>query len=666
MWAVTLGIEDYAIIGDTHTAALVGRDGSIDWLCLPRFDSSSCFAKLLGSEENGHWRICPSSSTEKVRETRRAYRQDSLVLETTFETENGTVVLTDCMPVREEYPQVVRMIQCTRGTVDMRMDLTMRFDYGSVVPWVRRAGRLLAAIAGPDALSMWGSVDFRGEDLATVADFTMSQGETEYFQLTWYPSHQEAPRPANVPYCVEDTEMWWQEWAAGCTFHGQWRDSVVRSLITLKALTYAPTGGIVAAATTSLPETLGGVRNWDYRYCWLRDATLTLEALMRGGFHDEAMDWRNWLLRAAAGDPADLQIMYGPAGERRLDEWEASWLSGYEGSVPVRIGNAAADQFQLDVYGEVMNALYEASLLGEGTEDISWGLQEALMSFLETGWREPDDGIWEVRGPRRHFTHSKVMAWVAMDRAVRMVDECKQDGPADKWREICHEIRDEVLTKGYNEDVGAFTQYYGSTQLDACLLMIPLVGFLPATDPRMRSTIEAIERDLTEDGFVLRYKADEAHEVDGLEGREGAFLACSFWLADCLEMLGRHDDALALFERLLALQNDVGLLSEEYDAKAKRQVGNFPQAFSHVSLVNSAMNLSGYTSVKELGVERRAVLSKLLRQSVRKRQWREVITPGSRRNTKHARTEGSSSPKSPKPPKVAKLARHRRAGRRHQ
>jgi GH15 family glucan-1,4-alpha-glucosidase len=656
MWAVSLPIEDYAIIGDTHTAALVGCDGSIDWLCLPRFDSQACFAKLLGTDENGFWRIAPSSSSEKVRQVKRAYRKNTLVLDTEFETETGVVRVTDCMPIREAHPLVVRMMECVEGTVDMRMDLVLRLEYGSVVPWVRRAGRLLAAIAGPDGLSLWGSVDTHGEDMTTVADFTMTKGEIEYFELTWYNSHEEAPRPANVPFCVEDTEMWWRDWAAQCTFHGEWRDAVLRSLITLKALTYEPTGGIVAAATTSLPETLGGVRNWDYRYCWLRDATLTLEAFMRAGFHDEAMAWRNWLLRAAAGDPADLQIMYGPAGERRLEEWEVDWLSGYQGASPVRIGNAAAGQYQLDVYGEVMNVLYEASLIGQATESAAWDLQLALISFVETGWKKPDDGIWEVRGPRRHFTHSKVMAWVAVDRAVRMVEECKQEGPVDRWRELRDEIRKEVIDKGYNEEVGAFTQYYGSDDLDASLLMIPLVGFLPATDPRMRSTIEAIERDLTDDGFVLRYKAEAAHEVDGLEGKEGAFLACSFWLADCLEMLGRHDDARELFVRLLSLRNDVGLLSEEYDAKARRQVGNFPQAFSHVSLVNAAMNLAGTASVTELGEAKRAVVSRLLGRSSHKRQWRDVARQGA--------NEVASGPKSDVPGGLASRVRPRRSGRR--
>jgi GH15 family glucan-1,4-alpha-glucosidase len=590
-------IEDYGIIGDTHTAALVGRDGSIDWLCLPRFDSEACFAKLLGDDHNGFWRIAPAPGAGEVLKVTRSYRDETLVLETEFETPRGVARLVDCMPVREYHPQVIRVVEGVRGAVEMRMDMAMRFDYGSVVPWVRSSGRLLSAVAGPNALALWTSVETSGEDMTTIADFTLTEGESETFELAWFPSHEHAPRPANAAFAIEDTEAWWREWASYCTFEGEWRDAVVRSLITLKALTYYPTGGIVAAATTSLPETLGGVRNWDYRYCWLRDATLTLEALMRGGYHDEAMAWRNWLLRAAAGNPSDLQIMYGPAGERRLDEWEVPWLSGYEGSAPVRIGNAAAGQYQLDVYGEVMSALFEASQMGETSDEAAWALQIELMKFLEHGWTEPDDGIWEVRGPRRHFTHSKVMAWVAVDRAVRMVEECKSEGPVEHWRELRDQIHEEVCAKGFNVDVGAFTQYYGSDALDASLLMIPLVGFLPATDERMRSTIEAIERDLTEDGFVLRYRADDAHDVDGLEGHEGAFLACSFWMADCLYLLGRKDDARKMLERLLELRNDLGLLAEEYDAKARRQVGNFPQAFSHVSLVNTAFNLSGHPQV---------------------------------------------------------------------
>jgi GH15 family glucan-1,4-alpha-glucosidase len=619
---VSLLIEDYAVIGDTQTAALVGRDGSIDWLCLPRFDSAACFAKILGDESHGYWRIAPAEAAGELKATTRRYRDDTLVLETEFETATGVVRVVDCMPVRELHPQVVRLVECTRGEVPMRMELAMRFEYGTVVPWVMRAGKLLSAVAGPHALSLWSSADVRGQDMTTVADFTLTQGESESFGLTWFPSHEESPRPANVAYAIEDTECYWRDWATRCTFEGEWRGAVVRSLITLKALTFRPTGGIVAAPTTSLPETVGGVRNWDYRYCWLRDATLTLEALMRGGFQEEAMAWRNWLIRAAAGDPADLQIMYGPAGERRLEEWEVDWLPGYEGSKPVRIGNAASGQYQLDVYGEVMSALYEAALLSGMADQTAWGLQQELMKFVETGWTLPDDGIWEVRGPRRHFTHSKVMAWVAFDRAVRMIDECGCEGPKQKWEELRDQVHEEVCTKGYNQDVGAFTQYYGSDALDASLLMMPIVGFLPATDERVRSTIEAIERDLTEDGFVLRYKASEAHDVDGLEGHEGAFLACSFWMADCLHMIGREDDAKALFERLLGLRNDVGLLAEEYDARLKRQVGNFPQAFSHVSLVNAALNLSGQPPIGEMDVSERAMVGSLMRDSYRKRQLR--------------------------------------------
>jgi GH15 family glucan-1,4-alpha-glucosidase len=590
---VALPIEDYGLIGDTHTAALVGRDGSIDWLCLPRFDSAACFAKLLGDDQNGFWRIAPAESAGEVREIRRRYREHTLVLETEFETDGGVARVVDCMPVRGVHPRVLRMVQCTEGQIDMRMDLVMRFDYGSVLPWVTRSGTLLTAIAGPDALSLWASVDVKGEDLTSVSEFTMTKGTSEFFELTWFASHEQAPRPVNVGYAIEDTEIWWRDWTSSFVVPGEWRDAVVRSLITLKALTYDPTGGIVAAATTSLPETFGGVRNWDYRYCWLRDATQTLEALMRCGCRGEAIAWRNWLLRAVAGDPAELQIMYGPGGERRLEEWEVGWLPGYEGSSPVRVGNEAAGQYQLDVYGEVMSALYEASRLGTAADEPTWSLQLELMKFLETAWTEPDEGIWEVRGPRRHFTHSKVMAWVAVDRAVRMVEEFDYEGPVDSWRELREQIHKQICAKGYNADVGAFTQYYGSDGLDASLLMIPLVGFLPATDVRVRSTIEAIERDLTKGGLVMRYQdQDGAHLVDGLEGREGAFLACSFWMATCLHMIGRDDDARRLYERLLELRSDLGLLAEEYDAKPRRQAGNFPQALSHVALVNTALNLS--------------------------------------------------------------------------
>jgi GH15 family glucan-1,4-alpha-glucosidase len=587
-------IEDYGIIGDTHTAALVGVDGSIDWLCLPRFDSPACFASLLGDEENGCWRIAPSASAGGVTQVRRRYRENTLILETEFETETGVVRLTDCMPVRSDHPRVLRKLECTRGHVDMRMDLVIRFDYGSVMPWVQKTGSLLTAVAGPDALSLWATVPVRGENMTTVSDFTITQGNVEFFELTWFSSNERTPRPGNVAYAIEDSEIWWRGWTSSFVELGEWHDAVMRSLITLKALTYAPTGGIVAAATTSLPESFGGVRNWDYRLCWLRDATQVLGALMRCGCHGEAVAWRNWLIRAAAGDAADLQIMYGPSGERRLTEWEVPWLPGYEQSAPVRVGNAASEQYQLDVYGEVMSALYEASALGTTIDESAWALQLELMKFLETAWIEPDEGMWEVRGPRQHFTHSKVMAWVAADRAVRMVEEMGYEGPVAVWRSLRDRIHEEVCTKGYNTDVGAFTQYYGSDQLDASLLNIPLVGFLPATDDRMRSTIEAIERDLTEDGLVLRYRSDGTELVDGLAGREGAFLACSFWLVDCLHLIGRREDARRLLERLLELRNDLGLLAEEYDSLAGRQSGNFPQAFSHVALVNAALNLSGY------------------------------------------------------------------------
>ncbi|MGH9016679.1 MAG: glycoside hydrolase family 15 protein [Acidimicrobiales bacterium] len=593
---MTLPIEDYGLIGDLHTAALVGRNGSIDWLCLPRFDSASCFARILGEPDHGFWQLAP---TARKYTTRRQYRKDTLVLETEFETGTGAVRLIDCMPIREDAPQVVRVVEGVRGHVDMAMRLQIRFGYGAVVPWVRSSGSLISAVAGPEALALWTPVETHGRDLTTAADFTVRQGEQVPFVLSWFPSHLDAPRPVDPRFAIEDTQLWWEDWSSHCTFVGPWRDAVMRSLITLKALTYQPTGGIVAAPTTSLPETLGGGRNWDYRYCWLRDATLTLESLMRGGYFDEAMAWRNWLLRAVAGDPADLQIMYGPGGERRLDEWEVPWLRGYENSAPVRIGNAAAGQFQLDVYGEVMSALYVASKVGGVLSETVWDLQRILIKFVEEKWSEPDDGIWEVRGPRRHFTHSKVMAWVAVDRAIKMVDDCGESGPAAEWRKLADTIHEQVCAEGFNEKVGAFTQYYGSDALDASLLMIPLVDFLPATDPRVRSTIEAIESDLTEDGFVLRYRATEAHSVDGLEGHEGAFLACSFWLADCLRLIGRQDDANALLSRLVGLSNDLGLLSEEYDAVTKRQVGNFPQAFSHVSLVNSAYNLTGHPEVEE-------------------------------------------------------------------
>jgi GH15 family glucan-1,4-alpha-glucosidase len=600
---VALRIEDYAIIGDTHTAALVGRDGSIDWLCVPRFDSAACFAKLLGEDGNGFWRIAPAKGAAAAGAeagpdgvplaTRRQYRGDSLVLETEWTTPTGTVRLVDLMPVRERYPEVVRLVIGVSGSVEMRMDLVLRFEYGRVVPWVRTQDGLLTAIAGPDCMALWSTVPTRGEQMTTVADFTIHAGQQVPFMLAWCPSFEPLPRPVDARFALDDTTAWWHEWSSmSNAAESRWADAIQRSLITLKALTYAPTGGIVAAVTTSLPETLGGVRNWDYRYCWLRDATLTLVSLLVAGFHDEAMAWRDWLLRAVAGDPAELQIMYGVAGERTLLECELDWLGGYEGSRPVRTGNAASGQYQLDVYGEVMGALHESRRCGADSISPAWDLQRALMDFLETGWKEPDDGIWEVRGPRRHFTHSKVMAWYAVDSVVRDAEEFGAEAPLERWKALRDEIHAEVLAKGYDAERGTFTQYYGSRELDASVLMVPLVGFLPPTDARVRSTAETIERELTHDGFVLRYDSTASQHVDGLTGREGAFLACSFWLADNLQLIGRHDDAEKLFERLVGLRNDVGLLSEEYDPVAGRLVGNFPQAFSHISLVNSAVNLS--------------------------------------------------------------------------
>ncbi len=614
MAAVPLPIEDYAVIGDLHTAALVGRDGAIDWLCLPRFDSQACFARLLGTDDHGYWDIAP---VDRVTEVRRRYLPGTLVLETEMDTARGTVRITDCMPVRDQDPQVVRLVEGVKGDVPMRMELCLRFGYGEAVPWVTRNDGLLTATAGPDAVALWTRAPTHGEDLRTVAEWTVQAGQVMPFQLCWYPSHLAPPSPTNPFYAVETTRTWWEAWSAACTFEGEYREAVLRSLITLKALTYEPTGGIVAAATTSLPESLGGNRNWDYRFCWLRDATLTLESLMRGGYHAEAMAWRDWLLRAAAGDVSKLQIMYGASGERRLDEWEVDWLPGYEGSVPVRIGNAAAGQYQLDVYGEVMSALFTASQVDGVHSRAIWDLQRNLVQFLEEGWKLPDDGIWEVRGPRRHFTHSKVMAWVAVDRAVRTMEEFPElEGPLDRWRALRDDIHREVCAQGFNQDKQAFTQYYGSDQLDASVLMVPLVGFLPPGDPRVVGTVEAIQRELLEDGFVLRYRTSEDGAVDGLTGHEGAFLACSFWLADCLHMIGREDQAIELFERLLALRNDLGLLSEEYDARAGRLVGNFPQAFSHVSLVNTASRLTGQEPLSAASENVQERVARLVTESV--------------------------------------------------
>jgi GH15 family glucan-1,4-alpha-glucosidase len=584
-----LPIEDYAVIGDTETAALVGRDGSIDWLCLPRFDSAACFAALLGDASHGRWQLAPSTD---VRQVRRRYRGDSLVLETEFETVEGTVRVVDCMPVRQAEPDLVRLVEGVSGEVSMHMELVIRFDYGSIVPWVRNLDGVLRAIGGPDAVSLWSPVATRGQNLTTCAEFRVRAGEQLPFLLVWHPSHL-APQRTDPIAQIAETERWWSDWARACTYEGPWRDDVVRSLVTLKALTYAPTGGIVAAATTSLPERLGGVRNWDYRCCWLRDATYTLYSLLVSGFTDEAKAWRDWLLRAVAGDPADLQTMYGPAGERRLTELELPWLSGYEGSRPVRIGNAAVHQRQLDVYGEVMDALYLARRHGIEADGASWALQRALTNYLQQIWSEPDEGIWEVRGPRRQFTHSKVMAWLAFDRAIKTIESDGRNGPLEEWRALRSRIHDDVCTQGFDRRRNTFTQFYGSSQLDASLLMIPVVGFLPPTDPRVIGTVDAIERELRRDGFLMRYPMDASTEqVDGLPAGEGVFLACTFWLADNYVLQGRREEARELFERLLSLRNDVGLLSEQYDPVARRLLGNFPQAFSHVALVNTAHNLT--------------------------------------------------------------------------
>ncbi|HMG05902.1 MAG TPA: glycoside hydrolase family 15 protein [Chthoniobacterales bacterium] len=583
-------IEDYAFLSDTQTGALVSRHGCVDWLCFPRFDSGACFAALLGDGKNGRWKFTPD---KEVKATRRRYRGDTLILETEIETADGAIRLIDFMPPRGENPDLVRIVEGVRGRVRMKMDLIIRFDYGHIVPWVRQRHGGLEAIAGPDALILRTPVETRGEDLTTVAEFDVSEGDRVPFVLTWFPSHGEPPRAIHPEHALQQTEDYWTSWSKQCQEKGPWREAVMRSLITLKGLTYAPTGGIVAAATTSLPEEIGGVRNWDYRYCWLRDATFTLYALMNAGYLDEARAWREWLLRAIAGSAAQMQIMYGVHGERRLNETEIGWLPGYENSSPVRIGNAASNQFQLDVYGEIMAAMYVAHRAGIKTNDEDWRLQVALMDFLESKWEDPDEGIWEVRGEPQQFTHSKMMAWVAFDRAVRLVEDCDCAAAEhlERWRKIRDQIHRQVCELGYNLQKEAFTQFYGSDALDASLLMMPLVGFLPPDDERVVNTVEAIQRELMHDGLIHRYRT-ESNNVDGLPGSEGVFLPCSFWLVDCLQLIGRPDEAREMYERLLELRNDVGLLSEEYDPRAKRQLGNFPQAFSHVALVNTARNLS--------------------------------------------------------------------------
>jgi GH15 family glucan-1,4-alpha-glucosidase len=580
-------IEDYALIGGCHTAALAGRDGSIDWLCFPRFDSGACFAALLGEPRHGRWLIAPAGA---VQATRRRYREDTLILETDFETDEGAVRVTDSMPLTDERWNLVRMVEGLRGEVAMRMELIMRFDYGWVVPWVHKRGQTLVATAGPDTLELHAGVPTHGKKLTTVAEFNVRSGQRVPFVLNYRRSH-EASAPAIDPrQALEATERSWRQWSDRCTYKGRWRDAVMRSLITLKALTYAPTGGIVAAPTTSLPEQPGGVRNWDYRFCWLRDATFTLNALLAAGYRDEALAWREWLLRAAAGRQEDLQMLYSVTGERRLDETELGWLPGYKGAAPVRVGNAAAKQFQLDVYGETIDTLHLARCAGLRPQSQAWRIEAALPRFLETAWQQPDAGIWEIRGARRHFTHSKVMAWVAFDRAVKAVENFGLEGPVQHWRRIRDAIHAQVCEAGFDAQRNTFVQSYGSKQLDASLLLIPLVGFLPPDDPRVRGTLEAVERELLVDGLVQRYSS--ASGVDGLPPGEGTFLPCSFWLADNLALVGRQQDAEALFERLLALRNDVGLLSEEYDPRERRMLGNFPLALTHVALVNTARLLS--------------------------------------------------------------------------
>ncbi|UZJ24576.1 glycoside hydrolase family 15 protein [Rhodococcus antarcticus] len=594
-------IEDYALVGDLHTVALVSRRGSVDWLCLPRFDSGACFAALLGGEQHGHWQIAP---TAEVLSCTRSYRGETLVLDTEMTTSTGTVRLTDAMPPRDVCVDLVRMVEVLDGEVELELRWTVRYDYGSVVPWVRHLGlhgpgddgdERIEAIAGPDAVVLRGSVLPAPVDSEQVhaVTFTLRAGERMSWSMQWFSSVDERPPAVDVAARIRDTLDFWEGWSAHGSYSGPYRDAVHRSLLTLKALTYAPSGGIVAAPTTSLPEVLGGERNWDYRYCWLRDATLTLTALAGDGYLEEAAAWREWLLRAIAGSPTNLQILYGVMGERQHPEWEATWLPGYGASSPVRIGNAAAGQLQLDVYGEVMEALYLARVKGLDDSELAWSLQRALIEHLAGIWQSEDQGIWEVRGPARHFTHSRVMVWVAFDRAVRTVEEFGVEGPVDRWREIRDAVHAEVCDQGWNSEVGAFTQYYGGTELDAAVLLIPSVGFLSGDDERVVSTVDAIGRSLRHGDVVDRYTTGETQGGDGLSGKEGAFLACSFWFVDALVLTGRADEGRAMFENLLLLANDVGLLAEEYDPVARRLLGNFPQAFSHLALVNSALLLDG-------------------------------------------------------------------------
>jgi GH15 family glucan-1,4-alpha-glucosidase len=581
-------IESYAVIGDCETAALVGLDGSIDWLCWPHFDSDACFARLLGSEDNGRWMLAPAG---KVNKTTRKYRDHTLILETTFEADDFAVMLIDFMPVRRTNSDIVRIVKGIRGSAPMKMEMSLRFNYGATVPWVTRSDGAIHAIAGPDLVVLRTAAPLTGEGLTTVSEFTVNPGESVDFVMTYGPSHLHVPRAIDVNLAVEETQSFWEKWAAESSYEGPYRDAVERSLITLKTLTYMPTGGIVAAVTTSLPEQLGGPRNWDYRYCWLRDATFTLYAFMHGGYYQEARAWHGWLLRAIAGSPDQAQIMYGIAGERYLPEREITWLAGYEDSKPVRIGNAASEQLQLDIYGEVMAAFYQA-LKRIGKEgELSFAMLRRMTEHLESIWQEPDEGIWETRGGRQHFTYSKLMAWVAFDRAIKAAGLLHAGAPVERWQKVRTKIHDEICSQAYNDKLGSFVQSYGSEHLDASLLLMPMVGFLPPEDPRVRGTLKAIEGNLMSGGLVLRYNTEKVS--DGLPPGEGVFLACSFWMVSALKLQGRDADAKKLFERVLSLANDVGLLAEEYDTGAKRLVGNFPQALSHIALVNAAFDLAG-------------------------------------------------------------------------
>lgn len=580
-------IEDYGMIGDCQTAALVAKNGSIDWLCLPRFDSPACFAALLGTADHGHWQICPADEPAAIR---RRYLPGTLILETEYQVGSGVVRLTDFMPIRGTAPDVVRIVSGVRGEVRMKTELVLRFDYGSVIPWVRRIERGLRATGGPDTVYLWTDVPLHGEDFRTVGDFVIKEGQRIPFTLTWSETHDPAPDCADPEQELRGATEWWQEWSERCTYRGAWWEEVVRSLITLKGLIYQPTGGIVAAPTTSLPEDIGGVRNWDYRYCWLRDSTFALYSLMIGGYTEEARAWREWLTNAVAGTPSQVNIMYGLAGERRLIETELDWLPGYEGSAPVRTGNAAYRQHQLDVYGELMDTLHLARRLGVPASDEAWRIQRAMMRFLETDWDKPDEGLWEVRGPRRHFTHSKVMAWVAVDRAIKAVEQFGVEGPVERWRHLRKRICDEIWREGFDRELNSFVWYYGSKEPDASLLMLPEVGFIRARHPAMLGTVKFIEERLMRDGFLQRYPTNP--EVDGLPGSEAAFLLCTFWLADNLALQGEASRARDIFERLLDCRNDLGLLAEEYSPEDSRLLGNFPQAFSHVGLINTARNLA--------------------------------------------------------------------------